>query len=111
MSKNLRELIKSQRIYLDGGTGTVLQSMGLPAGTPPEMWNVQNPSAVTSLHRSYFESGSNIVNANTFGINCEKYENYKELIKCAFDCAKAAREEFDGDRFIALDIGPTGCLL
>lgn len=111
MSKNLRELIKSKRIYLDGGTGTVLQGLGLPAGTPPEMWNIQNPNAVIALHKSYFDAGSNIVSANTFGINCEKYDNFEKLIECAFDCAKKAREHFDNDRFIALDIGPTGRLL
>ncbi len=108
---NLRQLINQKRLYLDGGTGTVLQSMGLPNGTPPEMWNLQNPEAVVSLHKSYFESGSNIVATNTFGVNCKKYENYKELISAAVKCAKKARDGFDGDRFIALDIGPTGRLL
>ena len=108
---NIKELIKQKRIYLDGGTGTVLQAKGLPAGTPPEKWNIENPDAVVSLHRSYFEAGSNIVATNTFGVNKKKYENYKELIKAAFDCAKKARESMGEDRFIALDIGPTGHLL
>ena len=111
MKKSIRELIKTKRIFLDGGTGTVLQSMGLPAGTPPEMWNIENPSAVVALHKSYFEAGSNIIATNTFGVNCEKYENYKEIISCAFDCAKKSREGFDDEKFIALDIGPTGKLL
>jgi len=107
----IRQLIKTKRLYLDGGTGTVLQSMGLPAGTPPEIWNTENPDAVTSLHRAYFEAGSNIVATNTFGVNCTKYENYRELISAAVSCAKKARDGMDGDRFIALDIGPTGKLL
>ncbi len=107
----IKELIKQNRLYLDGGTGTVLQSMGLEAGTPPETWNIQNPDAVVSLHKNYFEAGSNIVATNTFGVNCKKYDDYKEIIAAAFDCAKKAREGFDGDRFIALDMGPTGRLL
>ncbi len=108
---NIKQLIKQKRLYLDGGTGTVLQSMGLPNGTPPEIWNIENPDAVVLLHRSYYEAGSNIVATNTFGVNCNKYDNYKELIAAAFTCAKKARDSFDGDRFIALDIGPTGRLL
>jgi len=108
---NIKQLIEQKRIYLDGGTGTVLQSMGLPAGTPPEIWNIENPDEVVRLHRSYYEAGSNIVASNTFGVNCKKYDNYKELIAAAFTCAKKAREGLDGDRFIALDIGPTGHLL
>ena len=45
---NLRELIKMKRLYFDGGTGTVLQSMGLPAGTPPERWNIDHPEKIPS---------------------------------------------------------------
>ena len=108
---NIKDLIKNKRIYLDGGTGTVLQSLGLEAGTPPEMWNIANPDAVISLHRSYFEAGSNIVATNTFGVNCKKYENYKELIASAVSCAKKAKEGMGEERFVALDIGPTGKLL
>ncbi len=107
----ITDLINKKRIYLDGGTGTVLQSLGLPDGTPPEMWNIDNPDAVISLHRSYFEAGSNIVATNTFGVNCKKYDNYKEIIAAAFECAKKAREGMGDDKFIALDIGPTGRLL
>ena len=107
----IKQLIKNKRIYLDGGTGTVLQSMGLEAGTPPEMWNLENPDAVISLHKSYFEAGSNIVATNTFGVNCKKYDNYKELIAAAVSCAKKAKEGMGEDKFVALDIGPTGKLL
>ena len=108
---NIKQLIKTNRLYLDGGTGTVLQAKGLPSGTPPEIWNIENPNAVIALHRSYYEAGSNIVATNTFGVNCKKYDNYKELICAAFDCAKKAREGMGDDKFIALDIGPTGRLL
>ena len=107
----IKQLIKNKRIYLDGGTGTVLQSMGLEAGTPPEMWNLENPDAVISLHKSYFEAGSNVVATNTFGVNCKKYDNYKELIAAAVSCAKKAKEGMGEDKFVALDIGPTGKLL
>ena len=54
---------------------------------------------------------------NTFGVNSLKYENYAELIRAAFACADRARSEYlaahpeAGDRYIALDIGPTGRLL
>ena len=107
----IKDLIKQNRLYLDGGTGTVLQAKGLPTGTPPEIWNIENPEAVIELHKSYYEAGSNIVATNTFGVNCKKYDNYKELFAAAFTCAKKAREGMGDDKFIALDIGPTGRLL
>ena len=107
---NLRELIKTKRLYCDGGTGTVLQSMGLPMGTPPEVWNIEHPERITELHKRYIDVGCNIITTNTFGVNCEKYENYGELIEKAILCAKSATKGYN-DVFVAFDIGPTGRLL
>ncbi len=109
MSK-ITEIIKTKRLYFDGGTGTVLQEMGLGAGTPPELWNIQNPDKITALHKIYLDAGCNIITSNTFGINCNKYENFGELIKCGMECAKKAVSGRE-NAFIAFDIGPTGRLL
>ncbi len=106
----IRELLKEKRLFLDGGTGTVLQSMGLPAGMAPEVWNLTDPEKIEALHRAYFEAGSNIVATNTFGVNSLKYENCEELIRAAIKCAKVAKGDKE-DRFVAFDIGPTGKLL
>lgn len=106
----LRRLIKKKRLFLDGGTGTVLQSMGLPAGTPPEEWSISCPEKITALHRAYFEAGSNIVCTNTFGVNSLKYSDCEKYVKAAVECARAATDGCE-DRFVALDIGPTGKLL
>ena len=106
----IRELIKNKRLYFDGGTGTLLQEMGLKGGEPPELWNISNPQKITTLHKAYIDAGSDIISTNTFGINKLKYDNYEELIIAGIDCAKRA---VDGkkDKFVAFDIGPTGKLL
>lgn len=109
MSKIL-ELIKKKRIYFDGGAGTYLQARGLTPGTPPEMWNAENPEAIIGMHKAYIDAGCNVITTNTFGINCDKYTNYDQLIVAAIDCAKKAVEGKE-DTFIAFDIGPTGRLL
>jgi len=106
----INELIKTKRLYFDGGTITVLQEMGIPSGTPPELWNIQNPDKIISLHNMYINAGCNIITTNTFGINCNKYENYQELIKSGIECAKTAASGKE-DTFTAFDIGPTGRLL
>ena len=103
------EKIKERRLYFDGGTGTVLQSMGLEAGVAPEMWNLQEPEKIKALHRAYIDAGADIIKTNTFGVNCRKYENYRELITTAIDCAKVAAE--GSEAYIAFDMGPTGKLL
>jgi len=107
---DIRELIKRKRLYFDGGTGTVLQRMGLGAGEAPETWNITHPEKITALHNAYLDAGCNIVKTNTFGINKDKYDNYKELIVAAVNCAKRAVEG-RSETFIAFDIGPCGRLL
>ena len=101
---NIREIIKKKRLYFDGGTGTVLQSMGLTAGQTLEMWNVDCPDKIIALHNAYLDAGCNIIKTNTFGINKEKYANYEELIVAAINCAKKATEGRE-EKFIAFDCG------
>ncbi len=106
---NILEKLKSRRMYFDGGTGTVLQSMGLEAGKAPEMWNLEAPEKIVSLHRAYIDAGADIIKTNTFGVNCKKYENFRELIIAAVGCAREAAE--GSDAYVAFDMGPTGRLL
>ena len=101
--KTLREQLKTNRLYFDGGTGTVLQGMGLPAGTPTEMWSLEHPEKITDLHRAYIEAGCNIIKTNTFGVNPAKYEDYDRYISAAIRCAKEAACGKE-NVYIALDI-------
>lgn len=109
------EYMKEHIVYLDGGMGTLLQAQGLAPGEYPETWNITHPDAITEIHKAYFDAGSNVVNTNTFGANILKFplEELDEIIKCAMENARAAREKSAGEheKFIALDIGPTGKLL
>ena len=108
--KKITELIREKRVYFDGGTGTVLQDMGLPAGQTPELWNISNPEKIIGLHKAYLDAGCNIIKTNTFGINADKFENYKELIEAGIRCAKKAVDGQE-EKYIAFDMGPTGKLL
>lgn len=108
--KNIRELMKEKRIYFDGGTGTVLQSWGLPPGQSPELWNITQPEKIIKLHKGYLNAGCNIIKTNTFGVNRNKFPNYAELIRKGIECAKKAVEGME-EKYVAFDMGPTGRLL
>ncbi len=108
--KKITELIKEKRVFFDGGTGTVLQGLGLPPGQSPELWNISDPEKIISLHNMYFDAGANIVKTNTFGVNCDKFANYDELIREGIRCARKAAEGRE-EAYVAFDMGPTGQLL
>lgn len=109
------EFLKNNNVRLDGGMGTDLQRLGLKPGENPEKWNITHPEIIIDIHRQYFEAGSNVVCANTFGANLFKFdaEELESIIKAALDNAKAARNSCDlyENKFIALDVGPTGKML
>ncbi len=107
--------LKHNIVYLDGGTGTLLQERGLRPGEHPELWNITHPDAIVEIHRAYFDAGSNVVCTNTFGANSLKFaqDELEAIVKAAISNAKAASDASDApqERFIALDIGPSGKLL
>ncbi|MBQ8605801.1 MAG: homocysteine S-methyltransferase family protein [Clostridia bacterium] len=109
------EYLKNNTVYLDGGMGTLLQKKGLMPGEYPERWNITRPEVIVDIHKSYFDAGSNVVCTNTFGASLLKFsENeLEDIVRAAIENAKAARAQSVGtqQKFIALDIGPTGKLL
>ena len=115
--KKLCDLLGKELLFFDGGTGTVLQGMGLKPGELPETWNTKHPDRIIQLHYNYFAAGSNIVNTNTFGAFITKFPlELERLIAAAIDNANAARDKIlaenpDGNYFIAFDIGSCGKLL
>lgn len=110
-----KEYLKSNIVYLDGGMGTLLQAQGLKAGEYPERWNITHPDVIVNIHKDYFNAGSNVVCTNTFGANILKFsqEELENIIKAAVANAKAAKQQSvsQKEKFIALDIGPSGKLL
>lgn len=112
---NFKEYLKNNIVYLDGGMGTLLQEKGLRAGEYPERWNLSHPEIITDIHRAYFDSGSNVVCTNTFGANTLKFseDELEEIIKSAIQNAENAKKSSvsNAEKFIALDIGPSGKLL
>ena len=115
--KKLGDLLGKERLFFDGGTGTVLQGMGLKPGELPETWNLKHPDRIVQLHYNYFAAGSNIVNTNTFGAFITKFPlELERMIAAAIENANAAREKVlaenpDGNYYIAFDIGSCGKLL
>ncbi|MBR1820914.1 MAG: homocysteine S-methyltransferase family protein [Clostridia bacterium] len=116
MKKRFLDRLGRERLYWDGGTGSLLQARGLKGGELPERWNLTHPDAVLDVALSYFRAGANIVNSNTFGANRLHYPDADEL-KAIVEAGVARVIEArrlcgrEDDAYVALDIGPTGRLL
>ena len=111
------DALHSQRLFFDGGTGTLLQAQGLKGGELPETWNLLHPDRISALHRAYLAAGSNILCTNTFGANGLKFPaggefDLEALVTAGVRLACEARDaDPRPDVFVALDMGPTGKLL
>ena len=114
--KPLLQAIKEQRLYLDGGMGSMLQAAGLPEGMLPDVWGMENPPAVQAVHRAYLEAGSRLITTNTFGTCALKLTPYgvtpAQVMTAAVANVRAAMDQAGvTDAYVCADIGPTGKLL
>ena len=109
------DYVKENILYLDGGTGSLLQKAGLAPGESPERWNLSHSETVINIHKDYFDAGANVVCTNTFGANVLKFSftELEDIISAAVGNAKSAAKDSKSSspKWIALDIGPTGRML
>ena len=116
MADRFRELLKTRDyIIFDGAMGTMLQAAGMKMGETPEVLNITRPELLVSIAEQYFNAGSDVVYANTFGANRYKLEecgrSVEELVTAGIANAKKARDAVKPDGLVALDVGPIGQLL
>ncbi len=102
-------------VLWDGAVGTQLLARGL-TGKVPELWQVDEPDALTEIHADYLRAGSQVVQTNTFGATGIKLamnkigDRLEQVNKAAVEVAKAAVDRV-GHGLVAGDIGPCGQML
>ena len=69
----IRERLEKERLFFDGGMGTMLQSAGLMPGELPELWNLSHADVIQGVHEAYIRAGAQIIKTNTFGCNGLKF--------------------------------------
>ena len=107
----ITERIKKDRLFFDGGTGSVLQGKGLLPGEPTELMNTKDPEAVISLHLAYLLAGADVIKTNSFGINSLKCDEVEKELTLAVGLAKEAVRRTGKEAYVAFDVGPTGRML
>ena len=110
MGELLKTLEEKRLLVADGAWGTLLQAHGLPAGTCPEIWNVEEPDKVRSVAAAYAQAGSDLVLTNTFGGSTLALRRHGLADRTEELNAAGARLSLEGapEKLVAASVGPTG---
>jgi 5-methyltetrahydrofolate--homocysteine methyltransferase len=118
MTNVFQDLLEERQLSLaDGATGTNLFELGLQTGDAPELWNIDHPDRISSLHRSFVEAGSDIILTNSFGgshYRLALHEAGHRVAELNSQAARLARSEADSVErtvIVAGSMGPTGEIL
>ena len=104
-------------VLADGATGTNYFSVGLQSGDSPELWNIDHPERVATLHREFIDAGSDIILTNSFGgTSCRltlhgSEDRVRELNRAAAFIARNEADRAKKNIVVAASIGPTGDLI
>ncbi|MGE3874398.1 MAG: homocysteine S-methyltransferase family protein [Parvibaculaceae bacterium] len=96
-----KKLAKSEIVIIDGGTGTDIQSRGVPMAN--ETWcaeaNLTHPAVVRCVHEDYITAGAEIVTANTYPTSPLLFNALgrdADMVRIDREAVKIAREASDG---------------
>jgi 5-methyltetrahydrofolate--homocysteine methyltransferase len=111
---NLLEKCKGKTIIFDGAIGTMLMETGHASTKSPILLNLEQPELVSDIHKQYYEAGSDVVIANTFGGNplklaAEGIEQH--LARLNREGVRLTRSACPDGKFVAGDMGPCGKML
>ncbi|MFZ7133717.1 MAG: homocysteine S-methyltransferase family protein [Eubacteriales bacterium] len=106
----IKEKIGKELLLFDGALGTLI-SVEAPKTKIPDELNITNPELMKKIHRMYVDAGSDIITTNTFGANDFKLQNSAYAIEDIVQWGVRNAREVAKNRYIALDIGPTGKLI
>ena len=100
------KLAKGDIIILDGGTGTDIQSRGVPMAG--ETWcaeaNLTHPAVVRCVHEDYIEAGAEIITANTYATSPLLFNALgrdDDMIRIDKEAVKIARDAAQGRAAVA----------
>jgi homocysteine S-methyltransferase len=72
----LQKRLREQVLLADGAMATYLYQQGVPVQICFEELNVDQPSIIEEVHRTYIQAGSQVIETNTYGANRERLTRY-----------------------------------
>lgn len=101
-------------LLADGGMGTSILARGVGYDESYELLNLNRPELISEIHRSYAAAGADVLEANTFGANHLRQEQYGQQSRVRemnITGVKLARAAARAGMFVTGSIGPLGARL
>jgi 5-methyltetrahydrofolate--homocysteine methyltransferase len=110
LNQRFNELMKKDRIVLDGAMGTMIEALG---GDMGKIHSLASPDLIERIHRLYCDAGADIIYASSFNANGYKLHGTEHTVKEAVQAAMtlAKRATRGTDTLVALGLGPIGRLI
>ncbi|MHA1670691.1 MAG: homocysteine S-methyltransferase family protein [Promethearchaeota archaeon] len=100
----------TKTILFDGGMGSEIIKRGIKPGKLPDLLNIEKPQIISSIHQSYYDAGSDMVQSNTFGscyLNLKNHHLEDRLVEINQKALEILNSIRPIDRLIVGDIGPS----
>jgi len=111
---DILEKIRREGLIFDGAMGSMLISKGITGSEAPELWNLKYPDVIMDIHRAYYDAGSDVASANTYGASAIKLkkmgvtQSVEEVNRTG---VRIAREACGKGQFVAGELGSLGDML
>jgi 5-methyltetrahydrofolate--homocysteine methyltransferase len=111
---DILEKVRKEGLLFDGAMGSILISKGITGSEAPELWNLKHPDIIREIHQAYYDVGSDVASANTYGASAIKLkkmgvtQSVEEVNRAG---VQLAREVCGKDRYVAGELGSLGDML
>lgn len=111
---DILEKIQNNGLVFDGAMGSMLISKGIAGGEASELWNLKHPDIIREIHRAYYDAGSDVATANTFGASAIKLKKMgvtQSVEDVNRTGVQIARSVCGKNQYVAGDMGALGDML
>jgi 5-methyltetrahydrofolate--homocysteine methyltransferase len=91
--------------------GSEVFKRGVTPGKLPDMLNIEQPDVIIDIHKSYYNSGADMCQSNTFGSSFINLKNYKiedRIREMNLGALENIKKACPPNHLIVADIGPSG---
>lgn len=111
---DILEKVRKEGLVFDGALGSILISKGITGGEATELWNITHPDIILEIHQAYYDAGSDVASANTYGASAIKLKkmgvthSVEEINRVG---VQIAREACGKGQYVAGELGSLGDML